>query len=225
MSVLGDAISSINDALGAYEIGSGWNDITGATATNDANREWLEYMSSTAHQREVADLIAAGLNPVLSASGGSGAVTPSGSTAMGSSNLLSSAISTASSATKDFFQANEASSASKLQSAQTGLTDSQNALNRASARSLNAEAEQQEIFNKGLQKLVPVFNDVPDWSNVKQLFANFLGNKAYNVSRAVQKNTNPPSKSDSAKSVLRTIQKRFPRSYGSEVFKNSRSFR
>ena len=49
------------------------------------NRDWQEYMSNTAHQREVADLMAAGLNPVLSASGGNGASVTSGATASTSS--------------------------------------------------------------------------------------------------------------------------------------------
>lgn len=67
----------MGDAFGA--IIGGISDIgktTAAAVLSKAQMKWQEKMRASAHQTEVKDLIKAGLNPVLSATGGAGAPMP-----------------------------------------------------------------------------------------------------------------------------------------------------
>lgn len=78
----------------AIGLSTGGGVLSNILAHNEAirNRNWQERMSNTSHQREVADLRAAGLNPILSVN--KGASVPSGSQAQ-TSNPLEGAASTA----------------------------------------------------------------------------------------------------------------------------------
>lgn len=130
-----------------FSLGGLINSVTGATNTaqrqqdyavhmNKLNFEQQKYFAQNAHQMEMEDLRKAGLNPALTATGGSGASASGGGGSTGTGG--------ASGSGNPFDILNTIVGMSN----QTSATNSQNEVNRAQAIKLIAEAKNIPYQNK-----------------------------------------------------------------------------
>ncbi|AXH75385.1 MAG: DNA pilot protein [Microviridae sp.] len=174
----------------------------GAQQQNEANahqaqlnRDFQERMSSTAHQREIADLKAAGLNPILSANGGSSS--PSGSMAI-MTNAASPGVDTALKL-KDQAIANQGLMQSMVEiMSKVALNASQSTLNLSNSDLVKTKTTEGNYFNLGIDQFMKHAQNNPD--------LNLTGKNMAETSSAQQTNYNLASQQKQMEAYTELLQ-------------------
>lgn len=113
---------------------------SGSSAKSVRDQMTFQYnMATTAHQREVADLRAAGLNPILSGTGGPGGATPAGAS-MTMPDVITPAINTGLAAERNRADVDNIEAETKRKTAETRTLENQWFLQNADIYLKNAQS-------------------------------------------------------------------------------------